>query len=114
MYLVEGNTGEVKAVPKTPAGLGFTRPLLMECLESIAAGTPNITLKRGLGACDIEKCSSSVTGMDHLQVLLDDGTMIHATHVIGADGKSLSCQITDKKEKKMKRKKEPFMAFTPV
>jgi 2-polyprenyl-6-methoxyphenol hydroxylase-like FAD-dependent oxidoreductase len=84
VYLVDGDTGEMKAVPKNPAGLGFTRPLLMDCLESIAGGLPNVTVKRGVGVSSVEKCA---TGSGLELRLEDDESLLTATHVIGCDGK---------------------------
>jgi 2-polyprenyl-6-methoxyphenol hydroxylase-like FAD-dependent oxidoreductase len=83
VYIFDGRTGEVKILPKKTPGIGFTRPLLVECIEKIAIGCPRILLKRGVGL------SSVVAKDDELGLCahLEDGTVISATHVIGADGK---------------------------
>lgn len=82
VYFFDGQTGEVKTMPKKSSGIGLTRPLLVECLEKIALDCPNVTLKRGAGVSRVSKNDES-----GLQAHLEDGTAISATHVIGADGK---------------------------
>ena len=83
MYMFDGRTGEVIILPKKTPGIGFTRPLLVECIEKIALDCPRIVLKRGVGL------SSVVAEDDKLGIRahLEDGTVVSATHVIGADGK---------------------------
>ena len=80
--VVDGQTGEVKKIPHTPPHIGFSRPLLVECLESIVDELPHVTLKRGAGVSSVT--NDEVSG---LQIHLEDDTVISATHVIGADGK---------------------------
>lgn len=83
VYLVDGKTGDQKRIPKQSLGLGFTRPLLVECLEKMVDELPNVTIRRGVGVFRI------ITDNDNagLQVQLEDDTLLSATHVIGADGK---------------------------
>jgi len=83
VYLFDGKTGETKTIPKKSPGIGFTRPLLVECIEKIALDCPRVTLKRGTGVSSISKDERLGTLVAHL----DDGSTISATHVIGADGK---------------------------
>jgi len=82
---VDGQSGTVKAIPRqesTP-GIGFSRPLLVECIEKKAIDLPNVTIKRGTGVSNV-----AVNEKDQgLEVCLEDGTIVPATHVIGADGK---------------------------
>ncbi|KAL9183618.1 hypothetical protein ACHAXT_004474 [Thalassiosira profunda] len=78
----DGQTGEIKSMPKKSPGIGFTRPLLVECLEKIAVNCPLITLRRGAGVASV-----STDDDLGLKVDLDDGTSIAAAHLIGADGK---------------------------
>lgn len=78
----DGQTGEVKTIPKKSPGLGFTRPGVVECIETIALGCPRVTVKRGAGVSSVSKPTNA--GVD---VHLDDGTTLSATHLIGADGK---------------------------
>jgi len=82
VYFFDGKTGEQKTIPKKSPGIGFTRPLLVECLEKIACELPRVTLKRGVGVSRVANDEES-----GLQVHLEDDTIISATHVIGADGK---------------------------
>lgn len=81
VFFFDGKTGKVKTIPKKSPAIGFTRPLLMECIEKIALGCPRVTLKRGAGVSSVSKNDSGI------QAHLEDGTTISATHVIGADGK---------------------------
>lgn len=78
----DGRTGEVKSIPKAAPGVGSTRPDIVKCLEKIALDCPRVTVKRGTGVSSVSK-----TGELGLQAHLEDGTVINATHVIGADGK---------------------------
>jgi 2-polyprenyl-6-methoxyphenol hydroxylase-like FAD-dependent oxidoreductase len=82
VYLFDGRTGEVKTIPKKPVGVGFTRPMLVECIESIALACPRVVLKKGVGVKKVVKDDEL-----GICVHLEDGTVISATHVIGADGK---------------------------
>jgi len=105
MHKMDGASGEITTIPRrqsTP-GIGFSRPLLVECLENFASDTCHgVTLMRGAGVAKITQVEAEADS-DYLQVHLDDGTSISATHVIGADGKwskvrqsfsSLSSQAT--------------------
>jgi len=79
-YLFNGSTGQIKSIAKNSPGFAFTRPQLVQCIESIASELTNVTLMK-VGV-------SSVTDDElGLIVHLEDGTNISATHVIGADGK---------------------------
>lgn len=82
VFFFNGETGDVKAIPKKAPGLGFSRSLLVESLEEIAVGLPNVTIRRGAGVSKVA-CSSGL-GVD---VHLEDDSCISGTHVIGADGK---------------------------
>jgi hypothetical protein len=57
--------------------------MLVECIEKIALRCPRILIQRGVGV------SKLVTTDDEFGICahLEDGTVISATHVIGADGK---------------------------
>lgn len=85
-YFVDGITGGMKTIPRkesTPS-LGVSRPLLVECIETIATDLPHVTLMKGAGISSITEDKEKRL----LQVHLQDGTVISgATHVIGADGK---------------------------
>lgn len=78
----DGQTGEVKSIPKKSPGLGFTRPGVVECIETIALKCPRVTVKRGAGVSSASKPTDA--GVD---VHLEDGSTLSATHLIGADGK---------------------------
>lgn len=84
VYFVDAKTGEKKCMPKKMPGFGFSRPLLVECLETIASESPLITIKRGYGVSHVQTLENG-----GLEVTLDDvsNTTLSATHVIGADGK---------------------------
>lgn len=77
-------TGEMKRIPKKSPNLAVTRHGLVKCLEEIASGLPNVTLRKGAGVSGI---SNNDENPGLMSVDLDDGTSICATHVIGADGK---------------------------
>lgn len=83
MHDKDGNT---KQIPKrAKESIGFSRPILVKALEDIAREQDNITILKGSG---VERVDMNGDGEDSLlQVVLDDGTSIQATHVIGADGK---------------------------
>eukprot|EP00521_Asterionellopsis_glacialis_P008798 CAMPEP_0195285140 /NCGR_PEP_ID=MMETSP0707-20130614/3086_1 /TAXON_ID=33640 /ORGANISM="Asterionellopsis glacialis, Strain CCMP134" /LENGTH=411 /DNA_ID=CAMNT_0040344593 /DNA_START=154 /DNA_END=1389 /DNA_ORIENTATION=+ len=83
VYFVDGNSGAKKGMPKKSPGLGFSRPLLVECLEKVASKSPNITIQRGAGV------SKVITNVDtgDVEVHLDNDTVLSASHVVGADGK---------------------------
>jgi len=82
VYFFDGKSGERKCMPKKVQGIGFSRPLLVECLEKNVIGNANITLKRGSGVSKV-----TIDAEDGLQVYLDDDSFVSGTHVIGADGK---------------------------
>ena len=89
IYLFDGQSGEQKAIPKKPAGIGLSRPILVDCIEKEASKHQRITIKRGLGVSKVVP-TSKLELDDHqssLQVSLEDGTELAASHVIGADGK---------------------------
>jgi len=86
LYFVDGNTGGMKSMPKPPGalGIGLSRPALVECQERVASDLPHVTIKKGVGVSRVTEDNKEI---DDLQVHLEDGTIISATHVIGADGK---------------------------
>jgi len=95
VYLMDGASGGMKTTTRqqsTP-GIGLSRPLLVKCLETIVSNScPGVTLRRGAGVSNVTYNNGSGNGNgndnSHLvQVHLDDGTVLSATHVIGADGK---------------------------
>ncbi|KAL3797177.1 hypothetical protein ACHAW5_006039 [Stephanodiscus triporus] len=84
VYFFDGRTGEVNMLPpKKTSAIGFTRPLLVECIEKIALRCPRILIKRGVGVSKVVAKDDEMGICAHLE----DGTVISATHVIGADGK---------------------------
>lgn len=86
VYIVDGQSGTIKKVPRPQSDvptLSFSRPQLVECLETKASSLPNLTVKRGIGISHVELDSEK----GDMRVYLEDGTMLPATHVIGADGK---------------------------
>lgn len=82
IYFYDASSGDVKAMPKQVPGLGFTRPLLVQVLEQVAVECQRVTLKRGAGVSHVTKKDKFC-----LEVTLEDGSVISASHVIGADGK---------------------------
>ena len=68
-------------MPKQTTGLGFTRPLLVQCLEKVAIECPRVTLKKGSGVSHV------TTTNNGCEVALEDGSILAASHVVGADGK---------------------------
>jgi 2-polyprenyl-6-methoxyphenol hydroxylase-like FAD-dependent oxidoreductase len=76
---------------KATDSLGFSRPLLVECLESVAQQQPNITLLKGSGVERVIVVNDDIDNNNNttLQVVLNDesNTTLEASHVIGADGK---------------------------
>ena len=82
IYFFDGSSGDVKAMPKQVPGIGFTRPLLVQVLEQVAVECPRVTLKRGAGVLNVTKKDKFC-----LEVTLEDGSVVPASHVIGADGK---------------------------
>lgn len=87
LYLYDGKNGSVRAMPKKVPGIGFSRPLLVDCLEETAANLPNITIQKGAGVSNVQvrRCENGEGGV--VKVHLDDGSCILGTHAIGADGK---------------------------
>jgi 2-polyprenyl-6-methoxyphenol hydroxylase-like FAD-dependent oxidoreductase len=85
--IIYDTSGNRKVIPREHQdSLGFSRPLLVECLEEITSHQPTVTIRRGLGVTGVVARASSDDGM--LEVALDDGgSCVRATHVIGADGK---------------------------
>jgi len=83
-YFVDGKTGDIKMIPMAKPSLGVSRPLLVKCIEKIAKDLPHVTLRRGVGVSRVTKDDKGSGG---LQVYLEDGTDIPATHIVGADGK---------------------------
>eukprot|EP00551_Chaetoceros_affinis_P005963 CAMPEP_0203664128 /NCGR_PEP_ID=MMETSP0090-20130426/1595_1 /ASSEMBLY_ACC=CAM_ASM_001088 /TAXON_ID=426623 /ORGANISM="Chaetoceros affinis, Strain CCMP159" /LENGTH=480 /DNA_ID=CAMNT_0050527257 /DNA_START=88 /DNA_END=1530 /DNA_ORIENTATION=+ len=97
IYIMDGASGDIKTIPRqqsTP-GIGFSRPLLVECLEKFVSDSCHgVTLRRGAGVTKVTQRDGNddggvdSSGSDYpLQVHLEDGTILSATHVIGADGK---------------------------
>jgi len=82
IYFYDASSGDVKAMPKEVPGIGFTRPLLVQVLEQVAVKCPGVTLKRGAGVSHVTKKNKTC-----LEVTLEDGSVLSASHVIGADGK---------------------------
>jgi len=82
-YIFNGQTGEKKSIPKKIPGIGCTRPIIAECLAEIAAEKSEITIRKGKGVSKVSKDNDS--GL--LKVHMEDGLVLDATHVIGADGK---------------------------
>ena len=82
IYFYDGSNGDVKAMPKQVPGIGFTRPLLVQVLEQVAVECPRVTVKRGAGVSHVTKKDTFC-----LEVTLEDGSVVSASHVIGADGK---------------------------
>ena len=83
IVLFDGDSGDMKQIPtgKAPSIL-LSRPVLLEILEDIILKDSNVTLKRDVS---VEKVINN--GSDELEILLDDGSLFSATHIIGADGK---------------------------
>jgi len=83
-YFVDGKTGDVKTIPRAMPSIGLSRPLLVECIEKVAKDLPHVMLRRGVGVSSVTKDNEGLGG---LRVYLEDGTVIPATHIVGADGK---------------------------
>ena len=85
-YFVDGKTGDIKTIPRkeSTSSTGLSRPLLVECIEKIATNLPHVTLRRGAGVSWVTEDNKGLGG---LEVHLEDGTVVSATNVIGADGK---------------------------
>jgi 2-polyprenyl-6-methoxyphenol hydroxylase-like FAD-dependent oxidoreductase len=85
-------TGAMKTIPKSSVGIGISRPLLIECLEHIAAQEATVTIQRGSGVSAVHRntdSTSSPSSSEMFRVELEDGSTssISASHIIGADGK---------------------------
>ena len=75
--------GATRVIPKQSSeSLGFSRPLLVACLEAVARNQPNVTILKGAGVKSVDS-----TNDEMLNVTLEDETTLQATHVVGADGK---------------------------
>jgi FAD-dependent urate hydroxylase len=84
--IIHDAEGNIKLIPKKHAeSLGFSRSLLVECLEKIASQEPNVTIRRGAGVTTVTKKNNADDTT--LEIHLTDGSVVSATHVIGADGK---------------------------
>ena len=59
VFFFDGETADLKMIPKKVAGIGFSRSLLVESLEKIAVELPNITIKKGAGVSKVA-CGSGV------------------------------------------------------
>jgi len=82
VYFFDGKTGDTKTIPKQSSGFGFTRPLLVECLEKEALKCPKVRIKRGLGISSITRDDKGILAT------LEDGTVLSGfSHCVGADGK---------------------------
>lgn len=85
--------GSTRVISKQASdSLGFSRPLLVECLETVAQQQPNITLLKGSGVERVIVTNEDDDNSTMLQVVLKNDessktTTLEATHVIGADGK---------------------------
>ena len=82
IYFFDGSSGERKCIPKKIAGIGFSRPLLVDFLEKHASANPNILVKRGAGVSKVTRDAEQ-----GLQAHFEDDTIVSGSHVIGADGK---------------------------
>jgi len=102
-------TGEQQQIPRDPPQYGFTRPGLVECLETFLQKhyADKVTIHRGVSVqdivihrrskedTDVDKTSCANDDSDNgkegtissVDVILDNGSKITCTHVIGADGK---------------------------
>jgi len=82
VYFFDGKTGDTKTIPKQSSGLGFTRPLLVECLEKEALKCPKVSIQRGVGISSITRDDKGILAT------LEDGTVLSGfSHCIGSDGK---------------------------
>jgi len=89
VYFFDGTAGTMKKIPKKSIGLGLSRPTLVKCLEDIATNHPRITVRRGAGVSKVvrDDLDDDRVGDGGVNVHLEDGTVISASHAIGADGK---------------------------
>ena len=82
VYFFDGKMGDTKTIPKQSSGLGFTRPLLVECLEKETLKCPKVRIKRGVGISSITRDDKGILAT------LEDGTVLSGfSHCIGSDGK---------------------------
>jgi len=84
--------GKKMVIPCNPTMNFITRPLLIQCLESVVNESEIINIQRGVTVIGISQTSAVENDDDDeppqlLQVKLSDGTTKSVTHVIGADGK---------------------------
>lgn len=89
VIFMDGVTGEENLVPKRAAGIGTSRPLLVECLEKIAAEEDNVTIHRGAGVAEVAlvRDGDDADAEQVVEARLDDGSAARGTHIVGADGK---------------------------
>jgi len=85
VFFYDGTTGDLKAIPKKVAGIGFSRSLLVESLEAIAVDLPNVSIQKGSGVSKVVASSDNNRGL--VDVCLENDSIISATHIIAADGK---------------------------
>jgi len=89
VYFFDGTAGTLKKIPKKSPAIGLTRPTLVRCLEDIASNHPRITVRRGAGVSKVvrDDLDDDHDGDGGVNVHLEDGTVISASHAVGADGK---------------------------
>lgn len=79
--VLESATGDRKVIPKNPPTYAFTRPDLIDCLETIAKNRDTVTIQRGVAVKAVEESE------DGIQLSLDNGSTLSCSHLVGADGK---------------------------
>jgi len=120
---ITSGEGKQMKIPQQSASRSISRPLLVQCLESVAKNYASfITIKRGASVVKItQDVTSTVENVNDdrkqdkgeqqvtmLHVELSDGTVESATHVVGADGKwSAIRQSIAELDKYFKIKSEP-------
>lgn len=82
VYFINGQTGEKQTIPSRSIGIGVARPMLVKTLEKIASKLPRVTIKRGVSISKVSIDKDSGLPLVHLE----DGSIINASHVVGADG----------------------------
>ena len=91
ILIVNDKSGAVTPIPlgKGRPSIRLDRPSLCKALESVVEENIHVTMKRGSQVTKIVPSSSSPNSEDELvlQVHLEDGSVLFASHVIGADGK---------------------------
>jgi 2-polyprenyl-6-methoxyphenol hydroxylase-like FAD-dependent oxidoreductase len=89
VYFFDGTAGTLKKIPKKSPAIGLSRPTLVRCLEDIASKHPRITVRRGAGVSKVvlDDLDDDHVGDGGVNVHLEDGTVISASHAVGADGK---------------------------